>query len=57
MRIGEVIQTGLLIVTFLAVLVALFGERFWEWLDRRKRREKNKKVIAPSFKTDTEGFR
>jgi len=56
MERGEVIQIGLLIATFLAVLVALFGERFWKWLDRRKRREKIKKLLLHHLKQIQEDF-
>jgi hypothetical protein len=34
MTTSDWIQSILALFTFLAVLVALFGERFWKWLDR-----------------------
>lgn len=36
LSVSDKIQLLIVIATFLAVLVALFGERFWKWMDRPK---------------------
>jgi len=36
LTISDKIQVAMTLVTFCAVLVALFGERFWKWLERPK---------------------
>lgn len=36
LSIADRIQTSIALATFFAVLVALFGERLWRWIDRPK---------------------